>query len=370
MEKRYQVFVSSTFTDLKEERQAALRAILELSHMPAGMELFPAADDSAWQLIKDVIDASDYYVVIVGGRYGSVDPDGIGYTEREYRYAVQARKPITALLHEHPEGLPRERTETESHAWKQLAAFRSALEGAHTCVYWKTAEDLRSKIVLSLTSAMKRRPGVGWVRADVVPTGATLADVFRLQHRVAELEAEANAARFRPPAGTEDFRQGEDVLVLETTFNAYPYGDILHTQHYEGKIHLTWNQLFAAVAPSLITEGSLREVRAALKRVVTQRGREVFGREKNLRDHELESFTVQEHDLETVIIQFRALGLIRESARQRSVKDKETYFTLTPYGDTVMTQLRAIRRVPLESHALPGEEAQEGGEGTMEAPDA
>jgi hypothetical protein len=67
MDKRYQIFISSTFVDLRDERQAALRAILELDHMPAGMELFPAADDSAWQLIRDVIDGSDYYVLIVGG---------------------------------------------------------------------------------------------------------------------------------------------------------------------------------------------------------------------------------------------------------------------------------------------------------------
>ncbi len=74
-EKRYQVFISSTFRDLIEERQAALKAILELSHMPAGMELFPAVDDSAWRLIQDVIDSSDYYVLIIGGRYGSLDEE-------------------------------------------------------------------------------------------------------------------------------------------------------------------------------------------------------------------------------------------------------------------------------------------------------
>src|SRR5687768_107755 len=102
MEKRFQVFISSTFTDLMDERQSVLRAILELDHMPAGMELFPAADDSAWQLIRDVIDASDYYVVIVGGRYGSRDERGIGYTEKEYEYAVQAGKPVLPLLHGKP----------------------------------------------------------------------------------------------------------------------------------------------------------------------------------------------------------------------------------------------------------------------------
>ena len=70
MEKRYQVFISSTFRDLVQERQEVLKAVLEIDHMPAGMELFPAADDAAWQLIKDVIDGSDHYVVIIGGRYG------------------------------------------------------------------------------------------------------------------------------------------------------------------------------------------------------------------------------------------------------------------------------------------------------------
>ena len=70
-EKRYQVFISSTYVDLQEERREVLRAVLELDHMPAGMELFPATDDSAWDLIKGVIDSSDYYVVIIGGRYGS-----------------------------------------------------------------------------------------------------------------------------------------------------------------------------------------------------------------------------------------------------------------------------------------------------------
>jgi len=98
MEKRYQVFISSTFRDLIDERQAVLRAVLELDHMPAGMELFPAADESAWQLVCDVVDASDYYVLIVGGRYGSLDDAGIGYTEKEYDYAVSRNKPVMALL--------------------------------------------------------------------------------------------------------------------------------------------------------------------------------------------------------------------------------------------------------------------------------
>lgn len=117
MDKRYQVFVSSTFEDLKDERQALLRAVLELNHIPAGMELFPAGDDEAWQLIKDVIDISDYYVLVIGGRYGSLDEEGISFTEKEYDYAISKRKPVVALLHNNPDNLPRGKTETNTASW-------------------------------------------------------------------------------------------------------------------------------------------------------------------------------------------------------------------------------------------------------------
>ena len=52
MNKKLQVFISSTFIDLKEERQAAVSAILKAGHIPAGMELFKAADKSQWEIIK------------------------------------------------------------------------------------------------------------------------------------------------------------------------------------------------------------------------------------------------------------------------------------------------------------------------------
>ena len=88
MDKRYQIFVSSTFADLQSERRKVIQALMEMDCIPAGMELFPAADEEQWQFIKRVIDDCDYYVMIIGGRYGSLTPEGISYTEQEYDYAI------------------------------------------------------------------------------------------------------------------------------------------------------------------------------------------------------------------------------------------------------------------------------------------
>ena len=124
MEKRYQVFVSSTYEDLQEERKEVMQALLELDCIPAGMELFPASNDDQWTLIRRIIDDCDYYIVIIGGRYGSTNEEGISYTEMEYRYALSTGKPIIAFLHKNPEEIISKYVEATADGREKLQAFR------------------------------------------------------------------------------------------------------------------------------------------------------------------------------------------------------------------------------------------------------
>lgn len=257
MEKRFQIFISSTFTDLIEERQAILKAILELDHMPAGMELFPASDDSAWDLIKDVIDRSDYYIVVIGGRYGSVDKEGISYTEKEYEHAYSTGKLVIPLLHKNPDNLPRGKTETNDKTWESLQDFREKVEDRHTCKYWESAEDLKAKVIVSLTSEFKKRPGIGWIRADDVPSEATMSNIYELKNKINDLEKELEKNITSPPDGVEDLLQSDDTVDLEIRFDARPYnGSYNDKVTYQAVISPTWNEIFAAISPVLINEAS------------------------------------------------------------------------------------------------------------------
>ena len=74
MHKKLQVFVSSTYTDMILERQNAVEAILECGHIPAGMELFAADNKKQFEVIKKWIRDSDVFILILGGRYGSIEP--------------------------------------------------------------------------------------------------------------------------------------------------------------------------------------------------------------------------------------------------------------------------------------------------------
>ena len=98
MNKRYQIFISSTYKDLVEERRAAMEAIIELDCFPAGMESFPASSQRQFDYISKIIDKSDYYIIIIAGKYGTLSDEGISFTEKEFDYAVEKGIPIISFV--------------------------------------------------------------------------------------------------------------------------------------------------------------------------------------------------------------------------------------------------------------------------------
>ncbi|OZU89406.1 hypothetical protein CIL03_06745 [Virgibacillus indicus] len=99
MNKKLQVFVSSTYQDLQEERQKAVEGILRAGHIPAGMELFIPANKSQWSIIEKWIEESDVLMLILGGRYGTIEPEsGKSYTHLEYEFALANNVPVFAVV--------------------------------------------------------------------------------------------------------------------------------------------------------------------------------------------------------------------------------------------------------------------------------
>lgn len=165
---RYQVFVSSTYADLKNERQKVIQTLMEMDCIPSGMELFPAVDEEQWKFIKTIIDDCDYYLLIIGGRYGSTTKEGISYTEKEYEYAIEKGIRVIALIHSSPENLLSKNTEGDPVLRDRLEAFREKVMESRLVKYWEKADDLPGQVALSLSKTIKAYPAVGWVRADKV----------------------------------------------------------------------------------------------------------------------------------------------------------------------------------------------------------
>lgn len=121
MQKKYQVFISSTYTDLIDERKKAQEILLMADCIPAGMEAFVATNDEQFEVIKKVIDLCDYYVLIIGGRYGSISPvTGISYTEMEYDYAQSQNIPILVFAIDESVSLSSDKNESSELAKEKL----------------------------------------------------------------------------------------------------------------------------------------------------------------------------------------------------------------------------------------------------------
>jgi Domain of unknown function (DUF4062) len=219
MDKRYQVFVSSTYDDLRSERQEVMQALLELDCIPSGMELFPAADEDQWSLIKRVINECDYYIVICAGRYGTIASTGISYTEMEYRYAIETGKPTLVFLHKAPQNLPVGRCEQTDEGRAKLIAFRTSLS-QKLCKFWEGPTELGSVVSRSLVRLIKQNPGVGWVRSNEILDGVAAAEVLRLRRQIEQLKAKLAAARNSAPPGTEILSQGDEIYSIDYHFDS------------------------------------------------------------------------------------------------------------------------------------------------------
>lgn len=191
MEKKYQIFISSTYEDLKEAREKVRDAILSMMHFPIGMEMFSAGDEEQWEIIQETINSSDYYVLIVGQRYGSEiatgEGAGISYTEKEYRYAKEQKVPILAFILDDNAHITIADLESDPKKLKKLKAFKKEVATGRTVEWWKTSEELACQVTAALHKQMGRKKRPGWVRGDSFDLEASHAETLNLNQQVRSL---------------------------------------------------------------------------------------------------------------------------------------------------------------------------------------
>ena len=168
MKKKYQFFISSTYADLIDERLEIIQTILRTENIPLVMEAFPAADKKQMDLIKEIIDQSDFYIVLVGGRYGSIDPEsGKSYTELEYDYAVSRGIPILAFL-KTDDSITKNQMDTEQEKQEKLEAFKNKLK-EKLLKFWNNKHELAAAVSQAIIHALKDNPPGGLIKYDEMP---------------------------------------------------------------------------------------------------------------------------------------------------------------------------------------------------------
>jgi Domain of unknown function (DUF4062) len=327
MDKRYQVFVSSTYADLKEERRRVIQAVIEMDCIPAGMELFPATDEEQFEFIKRVIDDCDYYLLIIGGRYGSTTAEGISYTEKEYEYAISKKLRVIALIHQNPGEITFDKSEQDPVRRDKLKAFREKVSTGRLVKHWKSAEQLAGLVIQSLAYVMKTHPAVGWIRANRVASEDLLTEINGLRKENAQLKSASTD--FRPVL--ENLASLDDEMVL---VGKYHQAYTQTTQVW--LVHVTWRDIFAWISPYLIRIPADEHVRSILASAAFLKS-DVAGRGENP--------TLNDQNFRTVAVQLQALGLVKLTYGETTSGGMGLFWSLTPSGERLMMELRTVKKV-------------------------
>jgi Domain of unknown function (DUF4062) len=323
METRYQVFVSSTYEDLKDERREVTQALLEQDCLPAGMEMFVAATDDQWTLIEEVIGESDYYVLIIGGRYGTVTDEGISYTEKEFDLALKLKIPVLVFVPENPDDIPQGKTDKDDKLRKKLEAFKERAMTGRTVAFYSDTHDLGSQVSRALIRTIKKHPGIGWVRGDQAMTVEQQREVIELRERINELESEKLAAKTALVEDIAGLAQGSESVTIPLEIAEEDGSEVTELLPFTS----TWDDIFADIGPIMLDEASETDITERLADHLLYRTKKTESIQKRLeRFEKVETFKSEFYDehLEMVLVQLRALGLIETGTKKRPLHDHIT----------------------------------------------
>jgi len=317
--KKYQIFVSSTYDDLREERDSVIKAILEMGHIPVGMEMFSAADEEQWKLIARQIQGSDYHVVVVAHRYGSTI-HGVSYTEKEYDFAITQDIPVLGFVIAESASWPNSRVEVS--AVSQVRRFKAKIQQRHVA-FWASANDLYGKVAISLMKQFAVTPRPGWVRATESIDPSVINELSRLSEENRHLRDELD--RIRTVGQSVQIPELGQLIRLSLT--VYLYSNGVLAAEREESAEVSWLDLLRAVGPDLVT-GAMSE--DAVAQIIIELA-------LRLEESDERNYRIHTKSLDALRVELMAQGLI-ETERI----DDEVYWRLTSQGRAFLLSKRDL----------------------------
>lgn len=325
-DKKYQIFVSSTYKDLKNERKRVIEQILNTGHLPVGMELFVASDDEQFEYIKRIINNCDYYVLILGGCYGSVSKNtGISYTEMEYNYALEKNIPILIFPYENIKKLPKSKRDEDL---TNIQNFINKVSENRLHKTWKNKDDLCLKVINSLHNAFDEKPQRGWIRPDEYDNSKLLNEINELRKHNLELEKTVSEYKKQLAPKVANIADMDEAFEVH-----FKYSETKSSHFWNSKINITWNQIFSYIAPKLISPlsaGSFKyEIDAPLVNKICNKN--------------YQKIYIEDDDAQTIKIQFVAQGLINAFSGNNTNGSVTEFIQLTQKGKSYLQQIKTVK---------------------------
>ncbi len=329
MDKRYQVFVSSTFKDLEKERETAVQSLMRLDCFPSGMELFPAADVDQFEFIKTVIADCDYYLLIIGGKYGTITEEGVSYTEKEYNYAISKNIPVLAFLHKNPEKLTVENAETTQEARAKLDSFRDKVSKGRLVEFWENKDQLSSQIIMGILSAKKIHPAIGWVKANQTSSTEILSEINDLRKENESLRHELKNSKL--------VRGDDSILNLADLEQLVDIVAETYTAIKLPSVKMSWAEILKALTPLLFSPLSDYQI---MKNILNAWLEKLNDKEFSQKS---DSLKISDTDFNSIKVQFLAFDFVDMYMQPDNEVGEYLEWHISDKGKAALLNLVAIK---------------------------
>lgn len=244
LDKRYQVFISTSGMEMKPERSIMMQTLVSMGFFSWGLEQRTPISSA---ISRRQIDDCDYVVFLLGSQYGELSVSGMGYMHLDYLYAVSRQKPIVVFMHEHPHMRDLCLRESKPERQEKFLQFRTQLQNEVEQVFtYRTLRDLELAVRFNMPQMLERYPVLGWVR----PQNAQklLDEIEQLKAKVASLETETGQREPDPIISLPKVSLHER-FAFDYRIHAYQDGNF---QEMKLSKQLTWAQLLGILGPTFI----------------------------------------------------------------------------------------------------------------------
>ncbi len=323
MKLKYQIFISSTYEDLKEAREQLIKCVLEMGHIPVGMEMFSAANDEQWKVIQKQIDECDYYIVILAHRYGSMDKN-VSYTEKEYDYAMQKGLPILGFILDESVKWDYKLVEDDETKKEKLNLFKAKVKSKMVS-FWKNIDDLYGKAAIAINKAINTYERPGYIRGNELAGKEVFNEVARLSSENSALRLNLDEAR-KLIESNKLQEENELINVLKSSSRRIPYKKTSISPEWEYN-NLSLLEIFESIGKYLIVESAESQLKNAI--CLTASG-------------ETDYKVVASNRFAEWMADLYALDLVEPSTRKHKVDDLNKYWTLTIQGREIINKFKKL----------------------------
>ncbi len=244
LDKRYQVFISTSGSEMQPERIVLAQTLVGMGFFSWGLEQRTPLSTA---FARRQIDDCDYVVILLGSAYGEQSVSGVGYMHLEYIYAVTKQKPIIVFMHEEPSARDGALHDDKPELREKFQEFRKLLQNEVDQVFtYRSMRDLEMAVRFNLPQMLERSPVLGWVRPQNIQV--LQDEIDHLKSKLEQLETEAGKREVDPFLSLPKVSMHEP-FSFEYRMHAYQDGNFKELKIQK---KLTWAQLLSILGTTFV----------------------------------------------------------------------------------------------------------------------